>query len=213
MSRSASSASRTNEGGAGRRSRSKNPDSDAGSSAPNPDPAFFEAAFVIDDGDEPSRAGTPKPVPPEKDAPNGEPTQTEAAQKSNPGGDGKEGSSREGHAAGEGAAHATKPVLTLELKQKLRKLEKLEATYPGMWSLIFERRIFMKRGRETKELIAPCCRTFTILPGCASSCYCHRAFREGASREYTSGHYWRPRVFSRVSQPVEAQGKHDNGGT
>lgn len=96
----------------------------------NPDPAIFEAAFVIDDGDEPSRAGTPKPVPPEKDAPNGESTShAEAAQKSNA--SGKEGSSRDGHAASEGATHAAKPVLTLELKHKLRKLEKLEATYPG----------------------------------------------------------------------------------
>lgn len=193
MSRSASSNSRTNEGGAGRRSRSKNPDSDAGGSAPNPDPAFFEAAFVIDDGDEPSRAGTPKPpLPPEKDTPNGESTgDAEAAQKSNPGGDGKEGSSREGHAAGEGAAHTTKPVLTLELKQKLRKLEKLEATYPGMSSLILNDRYSQKeRAKEAKELTALCHRTFTILPGCASSCYCHRAFRESASRKYTSGHYW-----------------------
>lgn len=127
MSRSASSTSRTNEGSAGRQSRSKNPDYEGGDAALNPDPAIFEAAFVIDDGDESSRAGTPKPVPPEKDAPNGEAAgQAEAAQKPNPSGD--------GHAAGEGATHTTKPVLTLELKQKLRKLEKLEATYPGMWS-------------------------------------------------------------------------------
>ncbi|UKZ84458.1 Autophagy protein [Trichoderma asperellum] len=63
MARSASSASRAGEGGAGRRSRSKNPDAEAGDAAPNPDPAIFEAAFVIDDSDEPSRAGTPKPAP------------------------------------------------------------------------------------------------------------------------------------------------------
>jgi hypothetical protein len=132
MSRSASTASRT------RRSRSKNPDSDAGDSAPNPDPSIFEAAFVIDDGDEPSRSGTPKPVPPEKDAPNGESTgHAEAGEKSNPNGDGKEGSSREGHAAGDGAAHAAKPPLSLELRQKLRKLEKLESTYPGAWQLLY----------------------------------------------------------------------------
>jgi hypothetical protein len=91
-------------------------------------------------------------VPPEKDTPNGDSTgHAEAGQKSNSGGDGKEGSSREGHAAGEGAAHTTKPVLTLELKQKLRKLEKLEATYPGMCSLIFEWQIFTKRGSEKEK--------------------------------------------------------------
>jgi hypothetical protein len=85
---------------------------------------------VIDDSEEPSRAGTPKPVPPEKDAPAGEPVGNAEAGgdsgPSNPNVDGKDASSHDG------AANAPKPALTPELRQKLRKLEKLEATYPGM---------------------------------------------------------------------------------
>lgn len=135
------STSRRNESVSGRRPRPKNPASDAGDAAPNPDPAIFEAAFVIDDSDEPSRAGTPKPAPPEKDAPNGEVTgHAEAGENSNANADGKDGSSRDGHAAADGAAHATKTALTPELRQKLRKLEKLESTYPGTshaWQLMF----------------------------------------------------------------------------
>jgi len=33
-----------------------------GAASLNPDPAVFEAAFVLDDSEDPSRAGTPKPV-------------------------------------------------------------------------------------------------------------------------------------------------------
>ncbi|KAH6607072.1 hypothetical protein Trco_003385 [Trichoderma cornu-damae] len=133
LSRSASTSSRRNESVSGGRPPHKDPGSDAGESAPNPDPAIFEAAFVIDDSNEQSRAGTPKPVPSEKDALNEEPTgHAEAGKKSNPNADGKESSSRDNPAAGDGVAHATKPGLTLELKQKLRKLEKLESTYPEL---------------------------------------------------------------------------------
>ncbi|KAL6797848.1 vesicular transport protein [Trichoderma sp. SZMC 28013] len=121
------STSRRNESASGRRARPKNAGSDAGDAAANPDPAIFEAAFVIDDSDEPSRAGTPKPAPPEKDATNGEATgHTEAVENSNANADAKDGPSRDG------AAHATKPALTPELRQKLRKLEKLESTYPEL---------------------------------------------------------------------------------
>lgn len=121
------STSRRNESGSGKRARPQNPGSDAGYAATNnPDPAFFEAAFVIDDSEEPSRAGTPKPAPPEKDAPNEEATgHAEAVENSNGNADAKDGASRDGD------AHATKPALSQELRQKLRKLDKLESTYPG----------------------------------------------------------------------------------
>ncbi|KAK4071068.1 uncharacterized protein Triagg1_6435 [Trichoderma aggressivum f. europaeum] len=121
------STSRRNDSASGKQARPKNPGSDAGDAATNPDPAIFEAAFVIDDSDEPSRAGTPKPAPPEKDATNGEATgHAEAVENPNANADAKDGPSRDG------AAHATKPALTPELRQKLRKLEKLEATYPEL---------------------------------------------------------------------------------
>ncbi|KAL7956366.1 vesicular transport protein [Trichoderma compactum] len=123
------STSRRNESALGRRARPKNAGSDAVDAATNPDPAIFEAAFVIDDSDGPSRAGTPKPAPPEKDATDGEATgHAEAVENSNANADAKDGPSRDG------AAHATKPAPTLtpELRQKLRKLEKLESTYPEL---------------------------------------------------------------------------------
>ncbi|XWW94511.1 hypothetical protein V2A60_002454 [Cordyceps javanica] len=68
ISRSASNSSRQGPNAA-RRSRPSNGNTDGVETPPNPDPAVFEAAFVIDDSDEPSRAGTPKPPVPEKDAP------------------------------------------------------------------------------------------------------------------------------------------------
>ncbi|OAR04914.1 hypothetical protein LLEC1_07221 [Akanthomyces lecanii] len=66
-SRSGSNSSRQGAS-TGRRSRPNNGNTDAAEAPPNPDPAVFEAAFVIDDSDEASRAGTPKPAVPEKDA-------------------------------------------------------------------------------------------------------------------------------------------------
>jgi hypothetical protein len=98
----------------------------------------FEAAFVIDDSDEPSRTGTPKPPVPEKDAP----SQNEAATTNDgdkPGDrnvskDGTADNSNEkpaGNTAGEKSS-AQSQAVPPEIKQKLRKLEKLEATYPGV---------------------------------------------------------------------------------
>ena len=81
--------------------------------APNPDPAVFEAAFVLDDSDDPSRTGTPKPAPPEKDAPD---TAKDGLKPDAAESDGKD---------------APMAELSPEIRQRLRKLEKLEATYPG----------------------------------------------------------------------------------
>lgn len=118
----------------------------AGDSALNPDPAVFEAAFVIDDSDEPSRAGTPKPVlPSEKSTLNGDAAaaKIESSEKRQDGGDQKkDGIDNKEAAGGEEAPGSTNQVvpatsapaaseLTPEIRQRLRKLEKLEATYPG----------------------------------------------------------------------------------
>lgn len=118
--------------------KSRKQASDAGD-APNPDPAVFEAAFVIDDSDEPSRAATPLP-----------PNAADEKKSDNTNGQGNmpedktpegQGANDEGSAdkAQDGAtdAPATKPQapklqeMSPEIRQKLRKLEKLEATYPG----------------------------------------------------------------------------------
>ena len=79
---------------------------------------------MIDDSDEPSRVGTPKPPVPDKDSDG-------MAHE-----DGEEKNVNEKDTAlGEVSAADTtteaKPEMSLETKTRLRKLEKLEKTYPG----------------------------------------------------------------------------------
>jgi hypothetical protein len=136
--RQSSSVSRSNSAAsAARKPRAKKQSQDVSKnddSAANLDPAVFEAAFVIDDDDEPSRANTPKP-----------PSDDQAPQN----GDGKDAGTS---ARSEGNAQSAKdaearakddeqkpapppkndtPELPPDVRTKLRKLEKLEATYPG----------------------------------------------------------------------------------
>jgi hypothetical protein len=59
-SRTRSTSSRKGDGTPAQRAKARKQAADAGD-APNPDPAVFEAAFVIDDESEPSRATTPMP--------------------------------------------------------------------------------------------------------------------------------------------------------
>lgn len=106
----------------------------------NPDPAVFEAAFVLDDSEEPSRAGTPKPVPPEKDVKDTDSNpQNGISHKTQ---DGKEEGAMEKKSGSQDGSPSQPRVTELaptpaaselspEVRQKLRKLEKLEATYPG----------------------------------------------------------------------------------
>ena len=127
MSRSGSTSSRQ---GAARRARPKNGSTDGIETPPNPDPAVFEAAFVIDDSDEPSRAGTPKPPVPEKDGPAKETDEKSTEKTEKP----EKDQGAEKAADSKAATPATQPKssdLPPEIKQRLRKLEKLEATYPG----------------------------------------------------------------------------------
>ncbi|CAN8099927.1 unnamed protein product [Discula destructiva] len=150
--RPSSSVSRSNSAAsAARNPRPKKPahdaakDADAG--AANTDPAVFEAAFVIDD-DEPSRSGTPQPRPSnEKSSENGESKDVK--------GDGEKGATGAGNTttdadkngdAGGLKAEGDKPVpppktavaaagaadLPPDVRAKLRKLDKLEKTYPEL---------------------------------------------------------------------------------
>jgi hypothetical protein len=152
--RSASTSSRKNGTEASKRNKStKASAADAAAdSVPNPDPAVFEAAFVIDDSDDPSRAGTPKPPPTTMEALNddlggeetkleGKTTDTEKEKRDKADKDDEGNASANAKPAGAGssvkaqnssATASTGTELAPEIKQKLRKLEKLEATYPGM---------------------------------------------------------------------------------
>lgn len=153
--RQSSNVSRSNSGAstAGRKPRPKKPAQDASkeadAAASNPDPAVFEAAFVIDD-DELSRTATPLPPSEEKEKTPGE---EGGAQDEMSGGDAEKGDAGAGNTAKDAeknggddggspegdkpvpppkpAAAATAPELPPEVRAKLRKLEKLEATYPG----------------------------------------------------------------------------------
>lgn len=128
MSRSGSTSSRQ---GAARRPRPENGSTDGIETPPNPDPAVFEAAFVIDDSDEPSRAGTPKPPVPEKDGPAKE-TDEKSTEKTTEKSDKDQGTEKAaGTKASTPATQSKSSDLPPEIKQRLRKLEKLEATYPG----------------------------------------------------------------------------------
>lgn len=102
----------------------------------NPDPAVFEAAFVIDD-EEPSRVSTPVPPPPyeesqekgkekEKTNSEGDDDDTIVAESTN----GDNNSEKEEKASLLPPKPAA-PELPPDVLTKLRKLEKLEKTYPG----------------------------------------------------------------------------------
>ncbi|RCI17379.1 hypothetical protein L249_1691 [Ophiocordyceps polyrhachis-furcata BCC 54312] len=139
-SRPPSNSSRRNESpAAAKRPRAKRPSSvDTSDAAPNPDPAVFEAAFVIDDSDEPSRAASPRPPQPSKDdslqdplAESEKPAIDDHAQ-----GQDEKGSRDDGGPNRQAADPPSHPPaatgLTPEIRQRLRKLEKLEATYPEL---------------------------------------------------------------------------------
>ncbi|ODA84215.1 hypothetical protein RJ55_02733 [Drechmeria coniospora] len=145
-SRSASTSSRTSTAaGRGRRPRRKHPVEILDSSVPNPDPAVFEAAFVIDDSDEPSRAGTPR-VPSQERADkvggaavvpviaiNGEREQKQQVKETDRA---DEKTREDGDDVAVATSTETEPApaneQSPEIANRLRKLEKLEATYPEL---------------------------------------------------------------------------------
>lgn len=143
--RNSSSLSRTPSAAGTRRPRPfQNPSQDmsADGTAATSDPAVFEAAFVIDDTDEtntPSRVGTPistdkegKAKDPETPARNTEPVK----EGTDPLQNGDRASVKS--AAGQTSRSATltpstTSELSPEIRVRLRKLDKLEKTYPGSY--------------------------------------------------------------------------------
>lgn len=144
--RQSSSVSRSNSAAStARKPRAKKQSQDVSKNddgAANLDPAVFEAAFVIDD-DEPSRATTPKPPADDQAPQNGDGADTGSS-----GGDAGStaGTANTAQPGKEAEARTTDdeqkpapppkneaPELPPDVRTKLRKLEKLEATYPG-WS-------------------------------------------------------------------------------
>jgi len=112
---------------------------DANADGANPDPAVFEAAFVIDDADDsaaPSRVATPALA----DMSSKETRAGEASQATPLAADAPTNGTADAPAAGENgeannaAAAPAAPAsveLSPEVRARLRKLDKLEKTYPG----------------------------------------------------------------------------------
>jgi hypothetical protein len=97
-----------------RPSRSKDGEKTAASGR-GPDPAEFDPEFVIgEDDDQPSRAGTPRPKEKAETAETAESTIDNAKEKS---ADGKD---------------SPAPILSPEIRTRLRRQEKLEPKYTGM---------------------------------------------------------------------------------
>ena len=114
------------------RSPVANPDATTDGGGPDPDPAVFEAAFVIDDPETPMpRTDTPTiVVDGEGQAGDGSRAGAGADGEAKQDGDATDG--RETAATPSSAAKTpTTPELPPDIKIKLRKLEKLETTYPG----------------------------------------------------------------------------------
>lgn len=123
--------SRANSTNSPARRKPKKPSQDTtnGDSLANPDPAVFEAAFVLDDDDvEPAVTRSSSPEKVSKEGSDGN-ENNDGAPKQN-----TDAEDRTGAVAGDESKDvaSTAPAeLPPQVKAKLRKLEKLEATYPG----------------------------------------------------------------------------------
>lgn len=139
---SSAGSSRTTSSSQGKRTRPPKAGSQdvATDAAPNPDPAVFEAAFALDDSDEPSRAETPTSAAMTDAKEGGDPVSQPSGTPEPPQQSGKD---EQGKAASEKSTEvqakktensSTSSIgdLPPEIRARLRKLEKLEATYPGM---------------------------------------------------------------------------------
>ena len=120
--------------------------------AANPDPAVFEAAFVIDDTDEtatPSRAATPSLA--DKELPahyKGTEKVSDNTASASSAGDGAATQNDSGERAGSEKGEMVQPTklsnaapateIPIEVRARLRKLDKLEKTYPGSRPLVID---------------------------------------------------------------------------
>lgn len=146
--RQSSSVSRSNSAasGASKRPRQQkksgqdaSKDKDGEASAVNPDPAVFEAAFVIDD-EEPSRTATPAPTSNEKKSSEHEESKGGGTQGDTEAESTGKDPEKNGGDDTTKKPDSSKPLptpktaateLPPDVRARLRKLEKLEGTYPG----------------------------------------------------------------------------------
>lgn len=180
------SVSRTNSSAAKR--KAKKPGQDAANGAedlPNTDPAVFEAAFALDDEEAEAKAAAASPE-------NGDASEkgvkgdesADAAKSEKP--EAKETTENEktetnGDEKKKAApALATVTDLPPEVQAKLRKLSKLEKTYPGTYpqfattvGVVVAQDLFGLSIVQAVALILRATRTLTLLSNCAWSRHCH----------------------------------------
>lgn len=121
------------------RPRTKKPGQDVNGDSPaNPDPAVFEAAFVIDDTDEGTPSSTPKPEEADKqlEAPKDDAPPANQASDDGTAGNDAQPNNEQNDAPkplpeGSKPQPAAAPELPPDVRAKVKKLEKLEKTYPG----------------------------------------------------------------------------------
>jgi hypothetical protein len=166
-----------------------------GTTARGPDPSEFEAAFVIeDDSEEPSRVGTPA-IAEDKGA-----TMPEGNAPS------------ESVASGEGSERGTEKAtdmspkgpadLPIEVRTKLRKLEKLESKYQGRQDMIGI------GGLINTDTLR---RAPKIISDCACACDLNRTVREDPEGTHTSCHNIRSRCLGGIPESVEFKGGYGDG--
>ncbi|KAI0839373.1 hypothetical protein F5Y06DRAFT_265278 [Hypoxylon sp. FL0890] len=127
------SVSRTNSTNSAGRKKAKKLSQDIsnGDGAANPDPAVFEAAFVLDDEDAEAGSSQPQSAPPEKGLKDGLTNSEKKENESEQNGETKDPVGPDVDEKSKGAPSNAPTELPSHIKIKLKKLEKLEATYPG----------------------------------------------------------------------------------
>ena len=133
-----------------------------------PDPKDFEPEFVIDDEDTPSRSSTPKPTQIRNEVVRAVEQDAERALAQ----DG--GLQATDEKSAETAAPTVAQELPTDVRVKLRKLEKLESRYQGVYS--FTRRLLIA------DLTS---RAIEVVPHSSRTSCGYRTFRECTTRAYT----------------------------
>jgi hypothetical protein len=120
--------------------RAKKPAADSarlsGEGPANPDPAVFEAAFALEDSEDTSRAGTPKPAgePDAKTKPSDTDSQERKSTENgtmNPDVEKKSAAPAGSGASATAVGNVAVADLPMEVRVKLRKFDRLESTYTG----------------------------------------------------------------------------------
>lgn len=101
---------------------------------------MFEAAFALEDSEDPSRAGTPKPLSEKDEKTKASTANTQEIREATPGENGtstpdseekKKGAEAGGGGKATGEVAGSTSELPMEVRVKLRKFERLESTYTG----------------------------------------------------------------------------------